>query len=84
MTKHAGTDFAKWLQAENGRAAALCRKSKILKPAVISKYKNGDLEIGLVHSIEIERATNRLFRAEDLCKQHADLILYLRNGPVEK
>lgn len=84
MTKHADTDFAKWLQAENGRAAALCRKSKILKPAVVSKYKIGDLEIGLRHAIEIERVTNKLFRAEDLCKRHADLILYLRGDVVEK
>ncbi len=84
MTKHADTEFAKWLQAENGRAAELCRKSKILKPALISKYKNGDLEIGLMHSIEIERVTNKLFRAEDLCRTHANLILYLRNDVVKK
>lgn len=80
MTKHANTDFAKWLQAENGRAAELCRKSKILKPALISKYKNGDLEMGLMHAIEIERATAKLFRAEDLCKRHAELIIYLRES----
>jgi hypothetical protein len=78
MTKHADTPFAKWLQAENGRAAALSRKSKMLRSALISKFKNGDREIGVMHAIEIERATNRLFRAEDLCARHADLILYLR------
>ena len=83
MTKHADIPFAAWLQAENGRAAALIRKSKMLKPALISKFKNGDREIGVMHAIEIERATGKLFLAEDLCGRHADLIIYLRESGIK-
>ena len=70
--------FSQWLHEKNGRAAALCRDSKILNPVLISKYKTGVLQIGLEHSIEIDRQTKGLFRAEDLVPKHADLIAYLR------
>jgi hypothetical protein len=85
MTKHEDTPFANWLQAENGRAAALCRKSKIINPVVLSKYKRGDLAMGLRHAIEVERLTMGRFRAEDLApKRDAELIAYLRSTGAEK
>lgn len=72
--------FSTWLDEKRGRAAAICVGSNVLTPVIISKFKSGVSKPTCDQAIDIERMTDKLFDAAELCPVSADRINYIRGS----